>query len=143
VIAMTLRCQEKPASGRASKTAERRLCIRRAWTSRLALASRPTGAQSVERFTLWVRMGTARCLFHKFMASSRVFPGSATLQRGFWTLAGARRSQGEGTGAGLTKWTSSFDTGGKKGGESRFSKSKTEVLAPCEILLQSTLPDFV
>ena len=25
---------------------------------------------------------------------SRVFPGSATLQRGFWSRAGARRSQG-------------------------------------------------
>ena len=37
---------------------------------------------------------------------SRVVPGIATLQRGFWSRAGARRSQGEGTGAGLTKWTS-------------------------------------
>src|SRR6266545_2069417 len=38
---------------------------------------------------------------------SRVVPGSATLQRGFWSRAGAQRSQEEGTGAGLTKWTSS------------------------------------
>ena len=38
---------------------------------------------------------------------SRVVPGSATLQRGIWSRAGARRSQEEGTGAGLTKWTSS------------------------------------
>src|SRR5437667_7397632 len=38
---------------------------------------------------------------------SRVVPGSATLQRGFWSRAGARRSQEEGTGAGLTQWTSS------------------------------------
>ena len=37
---------------------------------------------------------------------SRVVPGSATLQRGFWSRARARRSQEEGTGAGLTKWTS-------------------------------------
>src|SRR5712691_7456193 len=37
---------------------------------------------------------------------SRVVPGSATLQRGFWNRARARRSQEEGTGAGLTKWTS-------------------------------------
>ena len=36
------------------------------------------------------------------------FPGSATLQRGFWSRARARRSQGEGTGEGLTKWTSSL-----------------------------------
>ncbi|HSX79825.1 MAG TPA: BT4734/BF3469 family protein [Candidatus Saccharimonadia bacterium] len=48
----------------------------------------------------------ARCLFHKYTASSpRVFPGSATLQRGFQSRAGARRSQ-EDTGVGLTKWTS-------------------------------------
>src|SRR5437773_5407724 len=38
---------------------------------------------------------------------SRVVPGSATLQRGFWSRAGARRSQEEGTGAGLTQWISS------------------------------------
>src|SRR5258707_7624243 len=37
---------------------------------------------------------------------SRVVPGSATLQRGFWSRAGARRSQEEGTGTGLAKWTS-------------------------------------
>src|SRR5207245_1046412 len=37
---------------------------------------------------------------------SRAAPGIATLQRGFWSRAGAWRSQ-EGTGAGLTKWTSS------------------------------------
>src|SRR2546426_3693200 len=48
---------------------------------------------------------------------SRVVPGSATLQRGFWSRAGARRSQGEGTGAGLTKWTSS---GIVRGADSRY-----------------------
>src|SRR5438876_1066638 len=38
--------------------------------------------------------------------ASRVVPGSATLQRGLWSRAGARRSQEEGTGAGHTTWAS-------------------------------------
>jgi hypothetical protein len=37
----------------------------------------------------------------------------------------------------------SFDSGGKKGGERRFNESGTGVLAPYEILLQSTLSNFV
>lgn len=36
-----------------------------------------------------------------------------------------------------------LDIGVKKGGESRFSESKTGVLVPYEILLQRTLLDFV
>ncbi len=58
-------------------------------------------------FTVWGDRYALDVCFIDTPPCSRVFPGSATLQRGFWSRAGARRSQG-GAGVGLTKWTSRY-----------------------------------
>src|SRR5439155_5857897 len=65
-----------------------------------AILSRPAGRGS------GVRQRT-RCLFHKSTASSPGFFWERHAQAWIRGRAGARRSQGESTGEGHTKWTSS------------------------------------